>query len=353
MTGYGRSPVRTDVPLNVEADLSLSHDVVTPGREHFIRSHFAIPAPLDGALVIDGEVEREVSVTLADLRAMGSECITTTMECAGNSRAQLDPPVSGVQWIAGAVSTAMWTGIPLARLLSMAGVRDGADAVVLRGADNGEMPDGSGGRQSLHFERSLPLEKALAPEVLVVTKMDGRPLPVEHGGPVRAVVAGWYGMASVKWLTRITVTRDAPAGFWESVEYAYVEPTAGEERTRIPVREMLPKAQITEPAPGATVRLGEPVLVRGFAWAGEASVGDVTFSDDGGRTWSSVRLLDEPAPFLWTRWKLEWRPDRTGQRELLVRCRDDRGRAQPMTRDPGRGSYMINEVRPYPVAVLD
>jgi DMSO/TMAO reductase YedYZ molybdopterin-dependent catalytic subunit len=351
MTGYGRPPVRTDTPLNVESDLSLRHDLLTPAGEHFIRSHFAIPEGLDGRLLIDGEVEREVSITLADLRGMATETLVTTIECAGNSRAQLDPPVNGVQWVGGAVSTATWQGVPLSRVLSMADVRDGADGVLLRGADNGDVPDGVGGRQSVHFERSLPLEKALAHDVLIVTEMDGEVLPLAHGGPVRAVVGGWYGMASVKWLTRITVTHDAQPGFWETVEYAYAESDASGEPDRIPVRQMLPKAQITEPAPDGSVRAGQPVFVRGFAWAGEAAVQEVLFSDDAGESWTPVRLLDQPRPCRWTRWEFEWCPDRAGGRELLVRCADDRGRAQPMTRDPNRGTYMINEVMPYPVTV--
>ena len=352
MTGYGRPLVRTDAPLNVESDLSTQHDVLTPAGEHFVRSHFPIPDAHDGArLSIDGEVEREVSLTAADLRAMAIEAATTTMECAGNSRAGLEPPVEGVQWVAGAVSTAIWHGVPLGRLLAMAGVRDGADGVLLRGADIGDVPDATGGWQSVHYERSLPLAKAFAPEVLIVTEMNGGSLPIEHGGPVRAVVGGWYGMASVKWLMRITVTRGAPAGFWETVEYAYDESRADGARARVPVREMLPKAQITEPAPGASVRRGESVLVRGFAWAGEASVSQVVFSHDGGASWSPVRLLDEPRPCVWTRWVISWCPDRAGRRELLVRCHDDRGRVQPMTRDAARGGYMINEVSPYPITV--
>jgi DMSO/TMAO reductase YedYZ molybdopterin-dependent catalytic subunit len=344
--------VRTDVPLNVEADLSVGHDLSTPAGRHFVRSHFAMPEGLDGGLVIDGEVERDVSLSLANLRAMPAVTVQTTIECAGNSRAQLEPPVNGVQWVAGAVSTAVWRGVPLGRLLAMAGVQDGADGVLLRGADSGDVPDGADGRQSVHFERSLPLRKALAPEVLIVTEMDGEALPLEHGGPVRAIVGGWYGMASVKWLTRITVTRQATAGFWESAEYAYVESRGDGAAARVPVREMLPKAQITDPAPGTSIRRGESILVRGFAWAGEASVAKVVFSDDDGATWSSVRLLDEPRPCLWTRWEQEWCPDRAGQGELLVRCHDDRGRAQPATRDRDRGTYMINEVTPYPVTVL-
>ncbi|HEV8402782.1 MAG TPA: molybdopterin-dependent oxidoreductase [Candidatus Limnocylindrales bacterium] len=352
VTGYGRPSVRTELPLNVEADLSLGHDLLTPPGRHFIRSHFATPAVLDGGLVIDGEVEREVALSMADLRAMATETAQTTIECAGNSRAQLEPPVNGVQWVAGAVSTALWGGVPLARLLAMAGIRAGADGVLLRGADRGEVPDGRGGRRSVHFERSLPLEKALGPEVLIVTAMDGKTLPVEHGGPLRAVVGGWYGMASVKWLTRVTLTRHAPAGFWESVEYAYDGSDADGVRTRVPVREMLPKAQVTEPAPGASVRLGQPVLVRGYAWAGEAAVSHVEISDDGGAGWSAVRVLDEPRPRLWSRWEFDWCPDRAGQRALLVRCHDDRGRSQPLTRDGDRGTYMINEVTPYPVNVL-
>jgi len=351
VTGYRCPPVRTEVPLNVEADLSLGHDLLTPAGRHFIRSHFAMPEGHDGGLLIDGEVEREVSFTLADLRAMAAVTARTTIECAGNSRAQLEPPVNGVQWVAGAVGTAIWRGVPLGHLLAVAGVRDGADGVLLRGADNGEVPDDAGGRRTIHFERSLPLQKALAPEVLIVTEMDGETLPLEHGGPVRAVVGGWYGMASVKWLTRITVTSEASAGFWESIEYAYVGSSEDGARTRIPVREMLPKAQVTDPAPGAPVRRGELVLVRGFAWAGEASVSHVEFSDDGGARWSSVRLLDAPGPCLWTRWEHDWCPDRAGQGQLLVRCHDDRGRVQPLTRDPDRGTYMINEVTPYPVTV--
>ena len=257
MTGYGRPPVRTDVPLNVEAELSVGHDLSTPAGRHFVRSHFAMPEGLDGGLVIDGEVERDVSLSLADLRAMPAVTVQTTIECAGNSRAQLEPPVNGVQWVAGAVSTAVWRGVPLGRLLAMAGVQDGADGVLLRGADSGDVPDGADGRQSVHFERSLPLRKALAPEVLIVTEMDGEALPLEHGGPVRAIVGGWYGMASVKWLTRITVTRQATAGFWESAEYAYVESRGDGAAARVPVREMLPKAQITDPAPGTSIRRGE------------------------------------------------------------------------------------------------
>ncbi len=204
--------------------------------------------------------------------------------------------------------------MPLGRLLAMAGVQDGADGVLLRGADNGEVPDGAGGRQSVQFERSLPLEKALAPEVLIVTEMDGETLPLEHGGPVRAVVGGWYGMASVKWLTRITVTRQAPAGFWETVEYAYVEPT----RRRCPD----PRPGEGDAAQGADHRArsrarpsdaASRVVVRGFAWAGEASVAHV---DVQRRRWrplvGPVRLLDEPRPCLWTRWEYEWCPDRAG-----------------------------------------
>ena len=131
MTGYGRPRVRTDSPLNVESDLSAGHDLLTPAGVHFIRSHFEIPTGLDGGrLVVDGEVDRALTLTVDDLRAMAADTVMTTMECAGNSRAQLDPPVAGVQWVAGAVGTAAWRGVQLGRLLAMAGVRDGADAVL-------------------------------------------------------------------------------------------------------------------------------------------------------------------------------------------------------------------------------
>ena len=271
-------------PLNVESDLSLLESVVTPPDRFFVRTHFGVPRiePDEYRLVIDGHVTRPRSLTLADLSALAEDEVTATLECAGNGRANLETPVAGLQWAGGAVGTGQWHGVRLGRLLEMAGVRDGAESVLLSGADEGTVaavPDGP-----VRFERSLPLAKAIRPEVLVATTISGEPLPSALGGPVRAIVGGWYGMASVKWLTRITVL-DAPGnGHWETTDYSYVAADATGASVRQPITEILPKAQIATPVAGATVPLGADVPVRGFAWAGEARVARVDVSDDDGAT---------------------------------------------------------------------
>src|SRR5262249_27409473 len=137
------------------------------------------------------------------------------------SRALLTPKVKGVPWELGAVSNAEWTGIPLATLLEKAGVKPGAVEVVLEGADSGELKHDAKVPGVIHFARSLPLDKARKPEVLLAYGMNGKTLPEEHGFPLSAVVSGWYGVASVKWLTRIVVTDKPFQGFYQSMDYTY------------------------------------------------------------------------------------------------------------------------------------
>jgi len=340
-------------PLNVESDLSLLESFVTPADRFFIRTHFDIPLidPDAYRLVIDGLVTRAISLSLADLAGLADDEVTATLECAGNGRAHLDPPVAGLQWVGGAVGTGQWGGVRLGRLLAMAGLGAGAHSVLLTGADQGEVAAVAGG--PIRFQRSLALTKALSPEVLVATSMSGEPLSSPLGGPVRAIVGGWYGMASVKWLTAITVMDSPGQDHWETTDYSFETTDPSGNRVRLPLTEMLPKAQIAAPVAGTTVPFGGPIRVRGFAWAGEASVARVDLSDDDGRSWVPVRLVDDPRPACWTRWETDWQPVRPGRRSLLVRCHDDRGRVQPMVREAGRGGYLVNEVVPHPLMVED
>ena len=338
-------------PLNVEADLSLLSTVVTPPDRFFVRTHFGVPRiePGEYRLVIDGHVTHPRSLTLADLSALAGDEVTATLECAGNGRANLETPVAGLQWVGGAVGTGQWQGVRLGRLLELAGVRDGAESVLLGGADVGTvaaMPDAP-----VRFERSLPLSKAIRPEVLVATTMSGEPLRAVLGGPVRAVVGGWYGMASVKWLTRITVLNAPGKGYWETTDYSYVAADATGAPVRRPITEILPKALIATPVAGARVPADASIVVRGFAWAGEARVVRVDVSDDDAASWVAARLIDQPEPGRWTRWEVDWGSGGAGERSLLVRCEDDRGRTQPMVRDPDRGGYLVNEVMRHPVTV--
>src|SRR5262249_43079185 len=151
---------------------------------HFVRNHFAIPRPTEQSLELDGR-----KIALGDLRQLGQRTLAVTLECAGNNRLGMTPLPSGEPWGSGAVSTALWTGVPLRTLLERAGLRDDAIEILAEGADG--------------FTRSLPIEDALDPSTLLAFEMNSRPLPVEHGAPLRLLVPGWYGMASVKWLVRL------------------------------------------------------------------------------------------------------------------------------------------------------
>ena len=192
-------------PLNCETSLpALVGGVVMPNASFYVRNHFQIPKldPAAWRLTVGGLVDRPLSLSLRDLTNMPSQTRVVTLECAGNGRSQLEPRVKGEQWNFGAVSTAEWTGVPLVEVLDRAGVKPGALEVLFRGIDSG-MVDGLS--HPIHFERSLRIDDARGAEVLLAYAMNGEPLPVQHGYPLRVIVPGWYAVASVKWLAGIEV----------------------------------------------------------------------------------------------------------------------------------------------------
>jgi DMSO/TMAO reductase YedYZ molybdopterin-dependent catalytic subunit len=276
--------------------------------------------------------------------------MTLTLECAGNGRAFLSPKAKGVQWELGAVSTAEWTGVPLAALLEKAGVKKGAVDVVLEGTDTGEPKNDAKPAGALHFTRGLPLEKATKPEVLLAYKMNGAALPANHGFPLRAVVGGWYGVASIKWLSRILVTDRPFAGFDQSIDYSVWERRSGIP-SLVPLTEMEVKSSIARPVAGDVVAAKEDYRVYGAAWTGEAEVSKVEVSTDGGSNWQEAKLLGKPVPFAWRLWEYVWKPAKAGKYTLLSRATDTRRRIQPPERDPDRRNYAVNHVLPVEVEV--
>src|SRR5437660_3139522 len=201
--------IRQKEPTNLETPFDQVNSYLTPTEQFYIRSHF--PAPrLDLAsyqLRIDGAVRNPLSLSYQQLRGMPSETRVATLECAGNSRVFLVSQVAGAQWELGAVGNAEWTGVPLRALLERAGLEDDACEVVLEGADRGTPTEEPIPPGPISYARSMPREKAGQSEVLVAYQMNGRELSRDHGYPVRAIVPGHYGMASVKWLTRIQAVR--------------------------------------------------------------------------------------------------------------------------------------------------
>ena len=242
------------------------------------------------------------------------------------------------------------------RLLERAGVRAGAVEVILEGADSGEISEEPKSPGVIHFARSLPLDKARGPQVLLAHRMNGAALPAAHGFPVRALVPGWYGMASVKWLTRIVVTDRPFGGFFQSLQYSYFQRRDGLP-TLVPVTELQVKAEIARPAMHEAVRANTAYRMHGAAWTSDAEVTRVEISADGGRTWAAARLLDAAKAArglnAWRLWEYDWRtPSRPGPCTVMARATDSRGRVQPMERDPDRRSYMISHVLPIEAEIV-
>jgi DMSO/TMAO reductase YedYZ molybdopterin-dependent catalytic subunit len=344
--------VRAENPLNLEMPFSSLDSFLTPTKSFYIRTHFPIPAIDRDAwwLHVEGAVEKEFAINYEQLMTFESVTAPVTLECAGNNRSFLEPKVKGVQWDLGAVSTAEWTGVRLSTLLDRASPKPNACEVILEGADCGMLEDPKGPLGELKFARSIPLEKARR-DVLLAYKMNGDDLPPEHGFPVRAIVPGWYAMASVKWLQRIVVTDRPFTGYYQTIDYAYWD-KRDDIAELAPLTEMQIKAEIAKPAQGETVPSDSDVRVHGAAWTSDGEITKVELSTDGGANWNEVNLLDKPIPNAWRRWEHQWRtPSVVGKQTLIARATDSRGRTQPVERDPDRGTYMINHLLPITLEV--
>ena len=345
--------VREKEPLNLEMPFSTLSSFTTPNELFYVRCHFPIPkiGVADWRLKVEGEVEAPFEIDYDALRAMESRTIAATLECAGNNRDFLDPKVKGVQWGLGAVGNASWTGVPLSAVLDRARVKHGAIEVILEGADGGEIvnPPKPGG--PIRFARSVPLSKAKK-DVLLAYEMNGESLAPSHGFPVRAIVPGWYAVASIKWLRRIIVTSQTFAGYYQSIDYTFWERTADGLPTLKSLSEQLIKAEIARPEQGEIVPADVPYRVHGAAWSGEAEITKVEISTDAGTNWNLARLGQDSMPNAWRLWEYDWRtPANPGRPTLMARATDSRGRTQSFERSADSGTYMINHVLPIVVEV--
>jgi DMSO/TMAO reductase YedYZ molybdopterin-dependent catalytic subunit len=355
-SGPGTFPgliTREHEPLNLELPFPTLTDWLIPTNQFYVRSHFPIPqlAADEWRLSIGGAVSQELTISYDELRQMPAQTIPATLECAGNGRSRLAPKAKGLLWEQGAVGNAEWTGVPLATLLARAGVAADAVEVIFEGADQGTIADEPKSPGVIHFARSLPLAKALAAEVLVVYAMNGQPLTPEHGFPVRLVVPGWYGMASVKWLRSIVVSPTPFAGYWQTLEYAYWHRAYGQP-TLVPVTEMQVKAEIARPAQYEVLPAGVPYRVFGAAWSGESAVAQVEVSTDGGQSWHLANLLGTAVPHTWRFWEYTWpTPPQPGRYQLAARATDCAGHTQPDAHDPDRRTYMVTRIATIEVIV--
>ncbi len=327
----------------------LDFDLTPPGL-HYLLIHYDIPVldPSTWRLAVDGHVERPVTWDLPTLRGLPSVSGRVTLECAGNGRARLLPRPVAQPWLDEAVGTAEWIGVPVSALLEEAGVRAGAVDVVFSGADHGVE---RGVEQD--YQRALPLAEALSGVPFVAHTMNGNPLPVQHGAPLRLVVPGWYGMAHVKWLTGIRVLDRVFDGYQNQTAYR-VKSEADE--PGVPVTRIQPRALIRPPGfPEFQTRariVGTGThLLTGRAWSGMAPVELVEVSVDGGRTWDVASLDPAGDPYEWRRWSWTWVADTPGRFELCARATDAAGNSQPVEQRWNRQGMANNYVHRVQVVV--
>ena len=343
--------VRSEEPLNLEMPFETVDRFITPIESFYIRTHFPIPriAREQWRLKIEGEVEEPLTIGYADLCRLQAQTRAVTLECAGNNRSLLQNKVKGVQWGLGAVGTAEWTGVPLSDVLQRARIKPAACEVILEGADGGPVEDAKAPTGELRFARSIPQAKALD-DVLLAYQMNGAELLPEHGFPLRAVVPGWYAVASIKWLQRIIVTDRPFQGYYQTLDYAFWK-RRGNVPELVPLTSLQAKAQISRPIEGETLARASRVTIRGAAWS-DRHIARVEVSTDDGASWSDAELLGESEPSAWRLWKFQWQaPAEAGERRLLARATDADGHGQPLARDLDRGTYMINHVLPVTVRV--
>jgi len=335
-------------PLNCETSIpALVGGVVMPNARFYMRNNFHMP-DLDAAtfrLAIGGLVERSQSFTIRDLQNMKSKTQVVTLECAGNGRALFDRPTEGEKWGVGAVSTAEWTGVPLVEILDRAGVRQEVKDVLFRGADGGTV---EGRSESMRFERSLRIDDARDSDVLLAYAMNGEPLPVEHGYPLRLIVPRWYAVASVKWLTEIEFIDRTFTGHYQGDKYRFEWERDGRVVSE-PVTLQRVRALITEPSPQTEVGAGE-LAIRGVAWSGAAPIARIDVSVNGG-DWQEARLVSERNRYSWQWWELMTRVEKSEHLVLRARATDLAGRTQPERAEWNRLGYGNNAIQEVPIRV--
>ena len=342
-------PVSED-PACKESPPSALDDWITPANLFYIRSHFSVPIVDASAwsLTVDGEVERPLTLRYDEITNLPSKRLVATLECAGNSRSSMVPPPEGIPFGRGAISTGEWTGVPLAAILERAGVKGNAREVVLEGADYGEEEE-EGVPLEMGFARALPLEKALDPDTLLCYQLNGEALTQDHGWPLRAIVPGWYAMASVKWLARIHVAASPFEGFFQTLRYIVTEKGMSI-ASSTPVTTLRVKSLITRPAADEVIPLGK-YRIRGLAWSGQGEISGVEVSTDWSKTWQPAHLLEPHARYASRQWEYLWEPPGPGRKILMARATDSEGNIQPLSQTWNYRGYANNASYAVPVDV--
>ncbi|CAM5303809.1 sulfite oxidase [Kitasatospora aureofaciens] len=330
-----------------------------PVERFFVRNHTSTPLidPVGWRLKLFGSglrgapsPERAVEFALDDLRALPATGIHALIECAGNGRSyfhrQQGRLTPGTPWTLGSIGSASWRGVRLAEVLRAAGLTDAAVDVLPTGLDPDYVVDGT---DYGPVRRPLPIAKALD-DTLLAYEMNDEPLTPDHGAPVRLVVPGWVGIASIKWVGSIEVADHPLHSPWNTVFYRMYGP--GHPPGGGPALTTQVVKSAFELAEGARLEAGREHRLHGRSWSGTAPVRQVEVSTDGGLSWRTAELAEEPCAGDWTRWSTVWRPERPGRYELRARATDRQGATQPEREAFNREGYLFGAVVAHPVTVV-
>lgn len=336
--------VRSRRFLDLEMPPEFCNSWITPVPHFFVRNHMHEPSTLDAKewrLTVGGEVRKPLTLSLVDLEKFGMHAVTNTLECAGNGRGFQQPHVPGIQWERGAVGTARFIGPRLRDLLDVAGVETNGKHVMFRGLDEipGKVPA---------FVRSIPIEKAMDADTLIATRMNGALLTRHHGFPARALVPGWIGAASCKWLTEIKLLDEEFEGNFMKPGYRMPKQPilpGGELNPddTYPITALSVKSIIATPIEGSSLK-SRAIQIHGAAWAGEGKVARVEVSADSGATWRLASFGAQQSRYAWRLWDYVWKVPSAGIHTIMSRATDDRGRTQPQTAAWNPSGYLYNAI---------
>jgi sulfite dehydrogenase (cytochrome) subunit A len=346
----------TDRPPQLETPLRYFQTELTPNEAFFVRWHLSgIPTTVDVQsfrLEVSGQVNKPLSLSLTDLRKkFAPVSLVALCQCSGNSRSLFEPRVPGGQWGNGAMGNARWTGVRLKDVLDAAGVKPGAVQVGLRGLNEPPEP------QMPPFQKSLQIDHTRDGEVMIAYEMNGEPMPMLNGFPLRLIVPGWYATYWVKALTKITVLDQPLKSFWMEKAYRIPDnPQANEDpqhldQATVPISAMSVHSIFVKPEPGAQLSAGKPYEVTGVATGGSSGIRSVELSTDGGKTWSVATLGTDLGKYSWRQWRASSTPPAKGRYRLLVRATANTGEQQ-VTEQWNRSGYWRDVIEHLDVTVL-
>ena len=346
---------RSRPPLLETPFTDFDNQVFTPNDKFFVRWHWSvIPTQIDPVsyrLKLHGAVEREVSLSLPDLAGLKSVTVAAVNQCSGNSRGFFEPRVPGAQWGNGGMGNARWTGVRLSDVLDKAGVKSSAVAARFAGLDEPTVSEGPA------FKKSLGIEHARQADVIIAYAMNGKPLPLLNGYPIRLIVPGWYSTYWIKTLSDIELLEAPDDNYWMKTAYLIPDTPRADMKpgqagvTMVPINRMVPRSFITSLGSNAKLKANASVALRGMAMGGDCGVVKVEVSNDGGQTWRDAKLGKDEGPYSFRPWTAKVMMGAPGPGALQVRCTNTKGETQPDTANWNPSGFMRNVIERLPVTV--